>query len=169
MESYFKNKNNYVKRTMSKKESMMKHARKRCEQRVGLKLNDECYSFVLRAIHGEKIEGIKLEYKLKQSTRVDHYVIQFGNMKEKYDVVYDNERDVIVTFLPFNEGQIFFQYTNWIGNAVNLKSQHGIVLKMDKGELTGNHVDIEKINNDTWYVKDIDKTLQLRNGRLYEI
>ena len=168
MESYSKEKRT-KQRTMIKKDSQLLHAKKRCRERCGINLNEECYSYVLRAIHGEEVEGIELEFNTKQSARVEHYTIRFGNMKDKYNVVYDCDRDVIVTFLPVEDFQRIYHYTNWIGNVINLKNQHHIVLKFKDKELTGDYLTINKVDENTWHIEDINKTLQLREGKLYEV
>jgi hypothetical protein len=170
MSSYSKDVKNKA-RTMDKKDSLKLHAKKRCRERCGITLDESCYSLVLRAIHGEKINGLDVKFKIQQSSRIFHYTIKFGNMVQQYGVVYDKSRDVIVTFLPIDEkdGSPFYHYTNWIGNVINIKDAHGISLKLQDGELTGPYLNITKLKETDWYIEDINKTLQLRDNKLYEI
>jgi hypothetical protein len=154
---------------MGKKDSQSLHGKKRCLERCGVRLDEERYQCILKAIHGNKIHGITVSFKAQQSSRVVHYTIKFAHKEELYDVVYDSERDVIVTFVPHNEGQIFYHFVNWFGNTINIKKDYGTILTLLDGELSGNHLDIRKITDDTLHVDDFKATLQLQGDRLVEV
>jgi hypothetical protein len=154
---------------MNKGQSQALHSRKRCLERCGIRLDEENYSYILKAIHGEEVKGLTVNFKVKQSARVEHYTVKFQHKEEPFNIVYDRDRDAIITFLPHGNETIFYHYTNWIGNVINIKDQHGVILVLKDGVMKGNHLDITQLEEKIWHIEDFNKTLQLRGDRLFEI
>lgn len=87
----------------NKRDCQMKHSIRRASERYNLSLTDETFAVLNNSIRDPekkhaKYPNIYAEYVAKQSNRVSFWRIFAG--KTELKVVYDKQRNVIVTFLP---------------------------------------------------------------------
>lgn len=83
--------------TNNKKACLNKHAKKRAEERFGVKLNrDDLYN-VSSAIRGQKAK-----FKQAISNRVTAWVITIPKTNEEAIALYDRKRHAVITFLPLD-------------------------------------------------------------------
>jgi len=78
----------------NKKRKLQRHARRRCQQRYGVSLTEERRRRILRDIENGAARLVE-----RQSRRVSVWWVQLAEAVEA-PVVYDGERQEIVTVLP---------------------------------------------------------------------
>jgi hypothetical protein len=110
-----------------KENSLMLHSLKRIRERLGLRLTKSDYSHIVSVIKNNKIsEKFQYEYKGKQSNRLDIYELIFLN-KVPVDILFDKDRNSIVTVLYQREGDIqeISYFYDVFNNKIQLKHTYG--------------------------------------------
>lgn len=91
---------------MSKQKHLRKHAKARATQRLGLYLHKNLHDQIVRDIQSNKYKPL---YKSSTSRTVFTY-------NEEYNMVYDNKRKCLVTFL-FKEKSILTPEVKFVSNT----------------------------------------------------
>jgi hypothetical protein len=169
MESYSKD-NKYRQSKMDKKDSQIIHAKKRARERMNLHLSKDKYNAILKAIQGQKVQGIEVKFMHSQSYKNKKYSLWIEHLQKMFDVIYDSERGTIVTFLPHDGSQVVSGYYDVFGNKINMKATYGFEMKFELGKLICASLTLIQLDIDRWYIEEWDRTLVMKDdGYLHEI
>ena len=168
MEAYARG--SHHKNRSCKKDAQMAHAKLRSKERLGFILTEDKRIAIHKAINGQEVTGINVKFKADQSRTKKLYTIYINHLKKMFDLIYDSERDVIVTFLPHSNIVTVYHYFDIFGNKINIKEKHGTPLVFDGGVMGSDYLKVEKLAHDKWHIKEWDKTFVMTDrGNLQEI
>jgi hypothetical protein len=130
---------------VDKEKCQIWHAMKRAKERLGFRLTEELFAQMVSVIkNGKTTDKLSAQFLEKQSRRCSLYQLNLKPYKP-FNVVYDNSRQTIVTFLFQEDEKLIYHYYDVFGNRVATKEVTGKYwrynpdtkqLKIDGEELT---------------------------------
>jgi hypothetical protein len=146
------------------------HAKRRARERIGFNLSDERYALLVHYIkEGKSDDDICVQFLSRQSKRVRKYSIKIKGIAE-FNVLFDRDRNSIVTLLFPEVDQQLSHYIDVFGNSISLRDAFGYAWTIHDGVLCVPTEDVTVIGPDEWEVGFISgpKTFVLKNKWLYE-
>lgn len=106
------------------------HAAKRAKERTGIRLTEQLSKEIVSCIKKNKEHNdFKLSFVESQSKRLSVYEIVFTG-KNPVNLVYDNFRNTIVTFLYPEDAFNVYHFYDVFGNKVSVKNEYGKIWKL---------------------------------------
>lgn len=114
----------HLKRT-DKGECQKLHFMRRFRERLGIHLTEEQYYEIISCIKNDKTHRLFTIKRIgEQSRRLHIYEIQIPE-KEPMDILYDVDREAIVTVLNKKDGDAIYHYYDVFNNKLQIKEHFG--------------------------------------------